>query len=36
LAQAGIQHYIVSLMEPDDDGLLEVIGREVIPAIAEL
>lgn len=36
LAQAGIQHYIVSLMEPDDISLLETIGREVVPAIADL
>jgi F420-dependent oxidoreductase-like protein len=33
LSQAGIQHYIVSLMEPDLS-LLETIGREVVPAIA--
>jgi alkanesulfonate monooxygenase len=36
LAQAGIQHYIVSLMTPDDMSLLEMIGREVVPAIADL
>jgi len=36
LAQAGIQHYIVSLMEPLDFGLLERIGREVVPAVADL
>jgi len=36
LAQAGIQHYIVSLMAPDDLSLLETIGREVVPAIADL
>ena len=36
LAQAGIQHYIFSLMEPDDMSLLETIGRDVVPAIADL
>ena len=36
LAQAGIQHHIVSLMNVDDQGLLETVGREVIPAIADL
>ena len=36
LAQAGIQHYIVSLITPDDMSLLEMIGREVVPAIADL
>jgi len=34
LSQAGIQHYIVSLMEPDLS-LLETIGREVVPTIAD-
>jgi F420-dependent oxidoreductase-like protein len=36
LAQAGIQHYILSLMEPDDVNLLGTIGREAVPAIANL
>lgn len=36
LSQAGIQHYILSLMDPNDLGLLETIGREVVPAIASL
>jgi len=36
LSQAGIQHYIVSLMEPGDLRLLETVGREVIPSIGGL
>ena len=34
LAQAGIQHYIVSLMGLEDPRWLEKIGREVVPAVA--
>jgi alkanesulfonate monooxygenase len=33
LSQAGIQHYILSLMEPDL-GVLETVGRQVVPAVA--
>jgi alkanesulfonate monooxygenase len=36
LSQAGIQHYIISLMETDDLAALETIGREVVPAIRAL
>jgi alkanesulfonate monooxygenase SsuD/methylene tetrahydromethanopterin reductase-like flavin-dependent oxidoreductase (luciferase family) len=36
LAQAGVQHYIVALMDRGDPVALEAIGREVIPAIAPL
>jgi F420-dependent oxidoreductase-like protein len=36
LSQAGIQHYILSLIEPDDLAALETIGREVVPAIRAL
>jgi F420-dependent oxidoreductase-like protein len=35
LSQAGIQHYIVSLDGPRPLRDLEVIGREVVPALAE-
>jgi F420-dependent oxidoreductase-like protein len=36
LAQVGVQHFIFSLAPSDDVAALERIGREVIPAVAEL
>jgi hypothetical protein len=36
LARAGIQHLILSVPDVHEIEPLEVIGREVIPAVAEL